>query len=41
VGTMRTFGTLDLLGLVEDYRQGLLTLLEHHLNRHPVPDRAE
>jgi uncharacterized protein YbgA (DUF1722 family) len=35
---------LDLLGLIEDYRQGLvppivpLTLLMHHLNRHPVPD---
>jgi uncharacterized protein YbgA (DUF1722 family)/uncharacterized protein YbbK (DUF523 family) len=34
----------ELLGLVEDYRQGLLplivplTLLKHHLNRHPVPD---
>ena len=34
----------ELLGLIEDCRQGLLplivplTLLEHHLNRHPVPD---
>jgi uncharacterized protein YbgA (DUF1722 family) len=34
----------ELLGLVEDYRQGLvplivpLTLLKHHLNRYPVPD---
>ena len=33
----------ELLGLTEDYRQGLvplivpLTLLKHHLNRHPVP----
>jgi len=33
-----------LLGLIEDYRQGLvplivpLTLLKHHLNRDPVPD---
>ena len=33
----------ELLGLIEDYRQGLLplivplTLLKHHLNRHPVP----
>jgi hypothetical protein len=33
-----------LLGLIEDYRQGLLplivplTLLKHHLNRYPVPD---
>jgi uncharacterized protein YbgA (DUF1722 family) len=32
------------LGLIEDYRSGLLplivplTLLKHHLNRHPVPD---
>jgi uncharacterized protein YbgA (DUF1722 family) len=35
---------LELLGLIEDYRQGLLplivplTLLKHHLKRHPVPD---
>ena len=35
---------MELLGLIEDYRQGLLppivplTLLKHHLNRHPVPD---
>jgi uncharacterized protein YbgA (DUF1722 family) len=35
---------LELLGLIEDYRQGLLplivllTLLKHHLNRHPVPE---
>jgi uncharacterized protein YbgA (DUF1722 family)/uncharacterized protein YbbK (DUF523 family) len=34
----------ELLGLIEDYRHGLvplivpLTLLKHHLNRHPVPD---
>lgn len=34
----------ELLGLIEDYRQGLvplivpLTLLKHHLRRHPVPD---
>ncbi len=34
----------ELLDLIEDYRQGLvplvvpLTLLKHHLNRHPVPD---
>jgi uncharacterized protein YbgA (DUF1722 family)/uncharacterized protein YbbK (DUF523 family) len=34
----------ELLGLVEDYRQELvplivpLTLLQHHLRRHPVPD---
>jgi uncharacterized protein YbgA (DUF1722 family) len=34
----------ELLGLIEDYRQGLLplivplTLLKHHLNRHPVPE---
>jgi uncharacterized protein YbgA (DUF1722 family) len=33
----------ELLGLIEDYRQGLLplivplTLLKHHLNRYPVP----
>jgi uncharacterized protein YbgA (DUF1722 family) len=38
------FGTLELLGLIEDYRQGLvplivpLTLLKHHLGRYPVPD---
>jgi uncharacterized protein YbgA (DUF1722 family) len=35
---------LEPLGLIEDYRQGLLplivplTLLKHHLNRYPVPD---
>jgi uncharacterized protein YbgA (DUF1722 family) len=35
---------LELLGHIEDYRQGLvplivpLTLLKHHLNRYPVPD---
>jgi uncharacterized protein YbgA (DUF1722 family) len=35
---------LELLGLIEDYRQGLLplivplTLLKHHLNRYPIPD---
>jgi uncharacterized protein YbgA (DUF1722 family)/uncharacterized protein YbbK (DUF523 family) len=34
----------ELLGLIEDYRQGLvplivpLTLVRHHLRRHPVPD---
>ena len=34
----------ELLGLMEDYRQGLvplivpLTLLKHHLSRYPVPD---
>jgi uncharacterized protein YbgA (DUF1722 family) len=34
----------ELLGLIEDYRQGLvplivpLALLEHHLNRYPVPE---
>jgi uncharacterized protein YbgA (DUF1722 family)/uncharacterized protein YbbK (DUF523 family) len=34
----------ELLSLIEDYRQGLLplivplTLLKHHLNRHPVPE---
>ncbi len=34
----------ELLGLIEDDRQGLvplimpLTLLKHHLNRYPVPD---
>jgi uncharacterized protein YbgA (DUF1722 family) len=34
----------ELLGLIEDYRQGLLplivplTLPKHHLNRYPVPD---
>ena len=34
----------ELLGLIEDYRRGLvplivpLTLLQHHLQRHPVPD---
>jgi uncharacterized protein YbgA (DUF1722 family)/uncharacterized protein YbbK (DUF523 family) len=34
----------ELLGLIEDYRTGLvplivpLTLLKHHLRRHPVPD---
>jgi uncharacterized protein YbgA (DUF1722 family) len=42
--TTRTVGTLELLGLIEDYRQGLLplivplTLLKHHLNRYPVPE---
>ena len=36
----------ELLGLIEDYHQGLrplivpLTLLKHHLNRYPVPDWA-
>jgi uncharacterized protein YbgA (DUF1722 family) len=39
-----TFGTLELLGLIEETRQGLvplivpLTLLKHHLNRYPVPE---
>ena len=39
-----TFGKLELLDLIEDYRQGLvplivpLTLLKHHLNRYTVPD---
>ena len=34
----------EMLGLIEDYRQGLvplivpLTLLKHHLGRYPVPD---
>ena len=34
----------EILGFTEDYRRGLvplivpLTLLKHHLNRHPVPD---
>ena len=34
----------ELLGLIEDYRQGLvplivpLTLLKHHSNRYPVPE---
>jgi uncharacterized protein YbgA (DUF1722 family) len=34
----------ELLGLIEETRQGLvplivpLTLLKHHLNRYPVPD---
>jgi uncharacterized protein YbgA (DUF1722 family) len=34
----------EFLCLIGDYRQGLLplivplTLLKHHLNRHPVPD---
>jgi uncharacterized protein YbgA (DUF1722 family) len=35
---------LELLGLIEDYRQGLvppiapLTLLKHHLNRYPLQE---
>jgi uncharacterized protein YbgA (DUF1722 family) len=35
---------LELLGLIEDYRQGLvplivpLTLLQHHLRWYPVPE---
>jgi uncharacterized protein YbgA (DUF1722 family) len=39
-----TYGRLELLGLIEDYQQGLLPLivplplLKHHLNRYPVPD---
>jgi uncharacterized protein YbgA (DUF1722 family) len=39
-----TFGRFELLGLIEDYRQGLLplvvplTLLKHHLGRYPVPE---
>jgi uncharacterized protein YbgA (DUF1722 family) len=34
----------ELLGLIEDYRQGMvplivpLTLLKHQLNRYPVPE---
>ena len=42
--TTPTCGRLELLGLIEDYRQGLvplvvpLTLLKHHLNRYPVPE---
>ena len=42
--TTRTFGTLELLGLIEDYRNELvplivpMTLLKHHLNRCPVPE---
>jgi uncharacterized protein YbgA (DUF1722 family) len=37
-------GKQELLGLIGDYRQGLLplivplTLLKHHLNRYPVPE---
>ncbi|MGD8516018.1 MAG: DUF1722 domain-containing protein [Anaerolineae bacterium] len=37
-------GRLELLGLIEDYRQGLLplivplTLLKHHVSCYPVPD---
>jgi uncharacterized protein YbgA (DUF1722 family) len=44
VRTTLTFGKLELLGLIDDYRQGLLppivplTLLKHHLNRYPVPE---
>jgi uncharacterized protein YbgA (DUF1722 family) len=44
VRTWLTFGKLELLGLIEDYRQGLLplivplTLLKHHLSRYPVPE---
>jgi uncharacterized protein YbgA (DUF1722 family) len=44
VRTRLTFGNLELLCLIEDYRQGLLplivplTLLENHLNRCPVPE---
>jgi uncharacterized protein YbgA (DUF1722 family) len=48
VRTTLTFGKLELLGLIEDYRQGLvplivpLTLLKHrlfqHVNRHPMPE---
>ena len=43
-GSRCTFGRFELLGLIEDYRQGLvplivpLTLLKHHLGRYPVPD---
>ena len=42
--TRPTEGRLGLLGLIEDYRQGLvplivpLTLLKHHLSRYPVPE---
>jgi uncharacterized protein YbgA (DUF1722 family) len=44
VRTRLTFGKLELLGLIEDYRQGLLplivplTLLKRQLNRLPVPE---
>jgi len=38
VKTRPTCGRLELLGLIEDYRQGLLPRLKHHLNRHPAPD---
>ena len=38
--TTPTCGRLELLGLIEDYRQGLvpLTLLKHHLSHYPVPE---
>ncbi|MFC2015407.1 DUF1722 domain-containing protein [Chloroflexota bacterium] len=42
--TRSSCGRLEPLDLIEDYRQGLvplivpLTLLKHHLNRHPVPE---
>ena len=42
--TTPTFGQSELLGLIEDYRQGLLplivpsTLLKRHLNRCPVTE---
>ena len=42
--TTLAFGKLELLGLIEDHRQGLLplivplTLLKQHLNQHRVPD---
>jgi hypothetical protein len=42
--TRRAFGTLELLGFIEETRQGLvplivpLTLLRHHLNCYPVLD---
>jgi uncharacterized protein YbgA (DUF1722 family) len=44
VRTRLTFGKLELLGLIEDYRQGLLplivplTLLKRQLNRLSVPE---
>lgn len=42
--TLSSEDKAELLGLIEDYRQGLLplivplTLLKHHLNRYPVPE---
>jgi uncharacterized protein YbgA (DUF1722 family)/uncharacterized protein YbbK (DUF523 family) len=43
-GALSSEDKAELLGLIEDYRGGLvplvvpLTLLRHHLGRHPVPD---